>query len=91
MPDEAGQPTVHHIPGWLRLRGLEPRPGLCHGRGMATRTPMAGGFFLMAAILCGAVWGVSIGNPVKGLLIGTAIGIGIAVAIWLIDRSRTGR
>ena len=71
--------------------GLEPRPCVCHGRRMATRKPMAGGFFLMAAILCGAVWGISIGNPVKGLLIGTAIGIGIAVAVWLIDRSRASR
>ena len=52
---------------------------------------MAGGFFLMAAILIGAVWGVSIGNPVKGLLIGTAIGIAIAVAVWLIDRPKAGR
>jgi len=52
---------------------------------------MAGGFLLTAAILCGAVWGISIGNPVKGLLIGTVIGIGVAVAVWLIDRSRAGR
>lgn len=52
---------------------------------------MGGGFFLMAAILCGAAWGIAIGNPVKGLLIGTAIGIGIALAVWLIDRSRAGR
>jgi hypothetical protein len=52
---------------------------------------MAGGFFLMAAILCGAVWGISIGNPAKGLMTGTAIGIAIALAVWLIDRSRTGR
>ena len=52
---------------------------------------MAGGFFLMIAILCGTVWGIAIGNPAKGLLIGTAIGIGIAVAVWLIDRSRAGR
>jgi hypothetical protein len=52
---------------------------------------MAGGFFLMAAILCGGVWGIAIGNPVKGLLIGTATGIGLAVAIWLIDRSRASR
>jgi len=71
--------------------GLEPSPSLCHGRRMATRTPMAGGFFLMATILVGAVWGISIGNPVKGLLIGTAIGIGIAVAVWLIDRARASR
>jgi hypothetical protein len=52
---------------------------------------MAGGFFLMAAILCGTVWGIAIGNPAKGLLIGTAIGIGIALAVWLIDRPRAGR
>lgn len=52
---------------------------------------MAGGFFLMAAILIGAVWGVAIGNPVKGLLIGTAIGIGLAIAVWLIDRAKAGR
>ena len=49
---------------------------------------MAGGFLLMAAILCGAVWGISIGNPMNGLLIGTAIGIGTAVLIWLVDRWR---
>jgi hypothetical protein len=58
---------------------------------MAKRTPMAGGFLLMAAILCGAILGIAIGNPAMGLLIGTAIGIGIAVAVWLIDRSRAGR
>ena len=52
---------------------------------------MAGGFLLTVAILCGAVWGISIGNPVKGLVIGTAIGIGIAIAVWLIDRRKAGR
>ena len=49
---------------------------------------MAGGFFLMAAILGGAVWGISIGNPMKGLLIGTGIGIALAVLMWVLDRSR---
>lgn len=49
---------------------------------------MAGGFFLMAAIIGGAVWGIVIGNPMKGLLIGTGIGIAVAVLVWLVDRLR---
>ena len=85
MAHEAGQPTVHHV----RL-GLERRVRLCHGRGMAKRTPMAGGFLLMAAILIGAVWGVATGNPMKGILIGTGTGIAVALLIWLLDsRSRS--
>ena len=67
---------------------LERRADLCHWPRMARRTPMAGGFFLMAAILGGAVWGISIGNPMKGLLIGTGIGIALAVLMWVLDRSR---
>jgi hypothetical protein len=51
---------------------------------------MAGGSLLMAAILIGAVWGISAGNPMKGILLGTAIGALIAVAVWLLDRSRRG-
>ena len=58
------------------------------GGPMVRRTPMAGGFFLMAAILGGAVWGIAAGNPMKGLLIGTATGVVIAVLIWLLDRWR---
>ena len=67
---------------------LERRADLCHGLRMAKRTPMAGGFFLMAAILGGAIWGISIGNPIKGLVIGTGIGIAAAVVMWLVDRWR---
>lgn len=51
---------------------------------------MAGGFFWMTAILIGAVWGISAGNPMKGILIGTAVGALIAVSVWLIDRARRG-
>ena len=67
---------------------LERQADLCHGPSMARRTPMAGGFFLMAAIIAGTVLGVVIGNPMKGILIGTGIGIAIAVATWAIDRRR---
>ena len=47
---------------------------------------MAGGFFLMAAIIGGGIWGITVGNPMLGLLIGTGIGIAIAVLVWLVDR-----
>ena len=49
---------------------------------------MAGGFPLIAGILIGAIWGVSIGNPMKGILIGTGLGIAIALLIWLVDSRR---
>jgi hypothetical protein len=51
---------------------------------------MAGGFLLMAAILIGAVWGVLAGNPMKGILIGTGAGIGVALLIWLLDSRKRG-
>ena len=47
---------------------------------------MAGGFLLMAAILVGTVGGIILGNPMKGVLIGTAVGATVAVAVWLLDR-----
>lgn len=48
----------------------------------------SGGFFLMAAIMIGFGWGVAAGDAMKGVLVGTAVGIMVAVAIWLLDRSR---
>lgn len=50
---------------------------------------MAGGFLLMAGILIGAIWGISAGNPMKGILIGTGAGIVIAILVWLVDSRRT--
>ena len=82
MTDNGGQPDVHHD----LTTGLERAARLCHWRRMATRKPLAGGFFWMAGILIGAVWGVAAGNPMKGILIGTGAGAAIAAAIWLLDR-----
>ena len=55
---------------------------------MDTKPKHAGGCFLMGTILLGFLGGVAIRDPIKGVLIGTAIGTIIAVAIWLIDRRR---
>jgi hypothetical protein len=51
-------------------------------------TSKAGGCLLTICILAGFPLGLAIGNPMKGILIGTAAGIAIAVATWLIDRGR---
>jgi hypothetical protein len=55
---------------------------------MDSRNKRAGGCFLMAAILLGFVAGMSTGDAMRGVVIGTGIGIVIAVAIWLFDRAR---
>ena len=51
----------------------------------------AGGCFLTLFILLGFLFGLSIRNPLRGVLIGLAIGAVCAIAVWLIDLSRRGR
>ena len=48
----------------------------------------AGGCFLTISILAGFPLGLALGNPMKGILIGTGAGIVLALAAWLIDRRR---
>jgi len=54
-------------------------------RGSSTR---AGGCFLTICILGGFIVGLAINNPMKGVLLGTAAGIAIAMLLWLVDRRR---
>jgi hypothetical protein len=59
------------------------------GMGAAMRsTAKAGGCFLTVFILAGFPLGLAIGNPMKGILIGTGVGIALALVTWLIDRRR---
>lgn len=62
---------------------------LCHGRGMqqGSRT-RAGGCFIAILLMLGFLYGLSIRNPLKGVLIGLGIGIVLAIATWLIDKYR---
>lgn len=48
----------------------------------------AGGCFLTVFILLGFFAGLAIQNPLKGTLIGTAVGALLAIGTWLIDRNR---
>ena len=60
---------------------------------MGARMPSnakAGGCFLTLCILAGFPLGLAIGNPMKGILIGTGAGIVLALVTWLIDRPRGG-
>ena len=64
--------------------------GLWHCARMRARATKAGGCFLTVCILLGFPLGLAIGNPMKGILIGTAAGIFLALATWLIDRRSAG-
>lgn len=55
---------------------------------MPSNTTRAGGCFLTICILAGFVLGLAINNPMKGILIGTGIGISLALLTWLIDARR---
>jgi hypothetical protein len=48
----------------------------------------AGGFLIAIGMLGGAAIGFAYGQATTGFLIGSASGIGLSVAIWLIDRRR---
>jgi prepilin signal peptidase PulO-like enzyme (type II secretory pathway) len=53
--------------------------------------PRAGGCFLSLLIIGGFIAGLALGDPVAGALAGTAVGVLLALAIWLADRNRGGR
>ena len=73
----------------LRLRHFTgARRSALAWRGMATRNARSGGIFLTIGILAGCGWGIAAGEPMKGILIGTGIGIAAALLVWLLDRRR---
>lgn len=82
---------------------MNRRLGKCRsGRGGASRTrvageimaesrnrnPRAAGAVLAFAICAGALVGAARGQPTIGVLAGAALGIAIAIVVWLVDRRR---
>jgi hypothetical protein len=53
---------------------------------MTTPTPRAGGFFLVLPILIGFGWGLTTGRAMQSAVIGLAVGLVLALLIWLLDR-----
>ncbi len=49
---------------------------------------MAGGVFIAIGMLAGAGFGVYIGQPSAGMMLGLIMGISAAVLVWLFDRAR---
>ena len=54
--------------------------------GRSNKGAQAGGSILAGCIIAGAVGGVILGQPSIGFLVGTAIGVAIAILLWLKDR-----
>lgn len=55
---------------------------------MEPKNKRAGGCFLMGGLIAGFAGGLAMRNPLLGVWIGLAVGIVIAVALWLVDRRR---
>lgn len=67
---------------------MAPTLRLWHGEVMVRPDARAGGCFLTLFILAGFILGLSIRNPMKGVLIGTAFGAALAILVWVTDRRR---
>ena len=60
-----------------------------HGNPMKHRSTAAGGIFLFLGLLLGAIYGISVGQPMLWLLRGFGVGIVLAVLVWLLNRRTT--
>ena len=49
---------------------------------------IAGGCLIPLAILGGVIWGAGAGQLSLGFLAGLAVGVGLAILIWLFDLVR---
>ncbi len=52
------------------------------------RNPAAGGLLILVGFLGGAVIGIARGEPSLGVLAGVGVGMLLALALWLFDRTR---
>lgn len=65
--------------------------GMADGMSEPRRNAQAGGIFLSVGPVVGLMYGIGRGDPIKWLLFGFAIGLAIAIAVWLADRRKDAR
>ena len=70
------------------MRDVARRGAVWHGAAMTSRNRLSGGIFLTIFILGGLAWGIFARDPMKGVVIGTALGIVAAVLVWVADSRR---
>jgi len=56
---------------------------------MTRRSPAAGGFFLIAPIVAGFLYGMTTGEAMAWTMIGLVVGLALALIVWAVDRRRT--
>jgi UDP-N-acetylmuramyl pentapeptide phosphotransferase/UDP-N-acetylglucosamine-1-phosphate transferase len=71
--------------------GVARGTALPYAAPMKSPTPLAGGFFLVLPIIVGFLWGLTQGRAMQGAIVGLALGLLLAAAIWLIDWLRQRR
>jgi zinc transporter ZupT len=49
---------------------------------------MAGGVFIALGLLLGAGFGIYVGQPSFGMVLGLVMGVSAALLVWLYDRAR---
>ena len=77
--------TTNFSGGWQKRTA----GAIAHSMNAQGKGTQAGGSLLAICIIIGTVAGAVSGEPSMGFLGGTAVGVLIAVLLWLRDRKRT--
>ena len=70
--------------------GVSPRDMAEKGMANApqSRATLSGGFLLAASVMIGTIFGAWKGQPSMGFVGGFAVGLALAVGVWLYDKNR---
>ncbi|QIK96296.1 hypothetical protein G7076_07405 [Sphingomonas sp. HDW15A] len=68
---------------------MESSTAIWHEPDMANHSPAAGGFFLIAPIVAGFVYGLTTGEAMAWTFIGLIVGLALALIVWLVERRRS--